>query len=105
MLINLLNQINYHPQQIASRTMSKKMGVEVPITLYAFFEGEKISNEYSEFVKLIQVLEGKLAVQIKGEQPAQIQAGELFVVPAKQSHQITALLNTKFLQIELSPKH
>lgn len=104
MLISLLNDVQYHPEQIVSRAMGKKIGVESSITLYAFFEGETISNEYSEFVKLIQVLEGQLAVQIEGEQAVQIKADELFVVPSKQSHQITAILNTKFLQIELSPR-
>lgn len=104
MLIELLNGVKYHPKQIASRSLSNKLDVETPISVFAISEGEAISNEHSELVKLIQVLEGKLLVQVEQEQPLEIKTGEMFVVCPKQQHQITAPLNTKFLQIELPAK-
>lgn len=105
MLIELLNGVKYHPKQIASRSLSNKLDVKSPISLFAISEGEAISNELSELVKLIQVLEGRLSVQVEQEQSIEIKAGEMFVVYPKQLHQILAPVKTKFLQIELPAKN
>ncbi|MGT2750331.1 acetate kinase [Streptococcus orisasini] len=100
MIDNLLDLIKYHDGQIASRSLTKKLKVAHPITLYAMSAGESISNESSKLGKLIQVLEGSLQVEIAGEKHVINHQG-LISIAANQLHNLYALEDTKLLQIEV----
>ncbi|WP_019804575.1 acetate kinase, partial [Streptococcus mutans] len=100
MIDNLLDLIKYHDGQIASRSLSKKLKSN-PITLYAMPAGESISNESSKLIKLIQVLEGSLQVEIAGEKHIINHQG-LISIAANQVHNLYALENSKVLQIEVA---
>ncbi|EJN93563.1 acetate kinase [Streptococcus ratti] len=99
MIDNLLELVKYHDGQIASRSLTKKLGMNNPITLYAMPAGESISNESSKLCKLIQVLEGSLQVEIAGEKHILNHQG-LISIAANQVHNLYALKDTKLLQIE-----
>ncbi|MCB4944155.1 acetate kinase [Streptococcus mutans] len=100
MIDNLLELVKYHEGQIASRSLTKKMEMNNPITLYAMPAGESISNESSKLAKLIQVLEGCLQVEIAGEKHIINQQG-LIGIAANQVHNLYALKDSKVLQIEV----
>lgn len=100
MIENLFELVKYHEGQIASRSLNKKLEIENPITLYAMPAGESISNESSKLIKLIQVLEGSLQVEIAGEKHIINHQG-LISIAANQVHNLYALENSKVLQIEV----
>ncbi|MCB5034996.1 acetate kinase [Streptococcus mutans] len=100
MIDNLLELVKYHEGQIASRSLSKKLKTNNPITLYAMPAGESISNESSKLTKLIQVLEGSLQVEIAGEKHILNQQG-LISIAVNQVHNLYALKDSKVLQIEV----
>lgn len=100
MIANLLELIHYHDGQIASRSLTKKLALDNPVTLYAIPAGESISHESSTLTKLIQVLEGSLRVEIAGETYC-LNDSALMSIPANQRHHLYALKDTKLLQIEV----
>ncbi|MCU9534117.1 cupin domain-containing protein [Streptococcus sp. CSL10205-OR2] len=101
MIPNLLEAINYHDHQIASRLLSQKLDIKEKIVLYAMAKGETISSESSPKTKLIIVLEGKLVLTNKKESQT-LEANGLVSIPANQNHHFKADENTKFLQLELA---
>ncbi|MBJ8326479.1 cupin domain-containing protein [Streptococcus pacificus] len=100
MFENLLTAITYHDQQIASRNLSKKLGLKETLVLYAMAKGETISNESSPNTKLLMVLEGRLLLT-KDEDSQLLEANSLTTIPANQRHHLKADTNTKLLQLEL----
>ncbi|EHJ52859.1 hypothetical protein [Streptococcus macacae] len=103
MIDNLLDLVKYHDDQIASRSLTKKLKIDNPITLYALPVGESISNESSKWCKLIQVLEGSLQVEIRGDKYVISHQG-LMSIAANQVHSLYALEDSKILQIEVEDK-
>ncbi|KRL84792.1 acetate kinase [Ligilactobacillus apodemi] len=101
MKLNLPELVNYHNQQIASRSLAKKLGITAQMLVYALDEGESISQESSSQVKLIEVLEGDLAVELADNTKETLSALDLLTIPAGQKHGLMALTRCKFLQLEL----
>ncbi|KGR73396.1 acetate kinase [Streptococcus phocae subsp. salmonis] len=100
MIENLLDLIRYHDQQIASRSLSGKLGLNQAVTLYAMDQGETISNESSPKAKLILVLEGQLGITQEA-QDIQLSAGGVISLMPEQVHHLTAITQCKYLQIIL----
>ena len=100
MKLELLNLVNYHDYQITSRSLSQKLDLDQAVTLYAMDKDETISQESSPSPKLIQVLEGQLAVSLAEEEAELLKPNELLTVPALKLHALKAVEKTKFLQIE-----
>ncbi len=101
MKLELLKMVNYHDYQITSRSLSQKLDLDQAVTLYAMDKDETISQESSPSPKLIQVLEGHLAVSLAEEEDQVLNSNELLVVPALKLHALKAVERTKYLQIEL----
>lgn len=101
MILSPAELINYHEQQITSRSLSRKLGIDAPMTLYALDQAETISNETSTLVKLIQILEGRLEVTIEPGDKSELTVGELMMIPAGQLHNLKAKTPCKILQLEL----
>ncbi|MGT2925147.1 acetate kinase [Streptococcus caviae] len=100
MIDNLLDLVTYHDGQIASRSLTKKLEMASPITLYAMAAGESISNESGKLTKLIQVLEGSLQVETADEKYL-LNAQGMLSIAADQVHNLYALKDSKILQIEV----
>lgn len=97
--MNLTHAIHYHDQQVTSRSLSKKLGVSEPLTLFAYAKNESVSKEICPNIKLIQVLEGQLKVTTTTSQT--LNPADLITIPPQQAHGLVALTNCKFLQLEL----
>ncbi len=95
------NMIRYHEGQIASRSLSAKLGLDQAMTLYAMAEGESISREVSDQTKLIQVLEGQLLVTYDDGHQDELTGGDLVSLATGQGHTLTATEDTKFWQLLL----
>jgi len=94
--INLAELVNYQQGSVVSREIfSKKTGT---VTLFAFDEGQGLSEHTAPFDALVFCLEGEAKVTISGRY-LQLKAGEIVIMPALQPHALKALKNFKMLLI------
>lgn len=83
---------------IASRVLSKNGGGTV--TLFAFDEGQSLSEHTAPFDALVQVLEGAFALTIGGTPVAAV-AGNVVLMPANVPHAVDATQPSRMLLIML----
>ena len=70
--------VDYHSGSIVSREILK--GAAGKVTLFAFDEGEGLSEHTSPLNALVQIVEGEAQVAVSG-QPRRVKAGELHKTP------------------------
>jgi quercetin dioxygenase-like cupin family protein len=80
--------VNYQEGAIVSREIVKKPTGSV--TLFAFDEGQGLSEHTTPFDALVYVIEGEVEISIAG-QPHRLQGGEIILLPANQPHALKAL--------------
>ena len=85
------NTIEYQRDSVVSRTIVKKTNGNV--TLFAFDEGEGLSEHTAPFEALVQILDGEAQITIGGE-PFTVGPGESIVMPADIPHALKA--NSRF---------
>ena len=94
--INLAELVNYQQRSVVSREIvSKKTGT---VTLFAFDEGQGLSEHTAPFDALVFCLEGEAKVTISGR-PIDLKPGEMVVMPALQPHSLQSLKKFKMLLI------
>jgi quercetin dioxygenase-like cupin family protein len=86
--------VNYQDGAIVSREIIKKPTGSV--TIFAFDEGQGLSEHTSPFDALVQVVEGAAEIMISG-QPHPLQGGEMILLPAGQPHALKALKRFKMI--------
>lgn len=86
--------VDYQSGSIVSREILK--GTTGKVTLFAFDEGEGLSEHTSPFNVLVQIIEGEAEITISS-QPHQVKAGELILMPAQQPHALKALKRFKMI--------
>ena len=86
--------VNYQDGAIVSREIIKKPTGNV--TIFAFDEGEGLSEHTTPFDALVQVVEGAAEILISG-QPHPLQGGEMILLPAGQPHALKALKRFKMI--------
>ncbi len=92
----LIDLINYQEGSVVSREIiSKKTGT---VTLFAFDEGQGLSEHTAPFDALAYCLDGDMEVTISGN-PIQLEPGEMVIMPAHQPHSLKALKKFKMLLI------
>jgi len=80
--------VNYQDGAIVSREIVKKPTGTV--TLFAFDQGESLSEHTAPFDALVQVLEGEAEIVVSG-QSHRVRGGEMILLPVGQSHALTAI--------------
>jgi quercetin dioxygenase-like cupin family protein len=80
--------VNYQDGAIVSREIVKKPTGTV--TLFAFDEGQGLSEHTAPFDALVQVLEGEVEILVSG-QAHRLQGGEMMLLPAGQPHALKAI--------------
>lgn len=91
---SLLEMVGYQDGAVVSRTLiDKKAGT---VTLFAFGEGQGLSEHTAPFDALVQVVDGEAEIAIAG-QPFHLQAGEIIVMPANVPHALKAARRFKML--------
>ena len=86
--------VSYQDGAIVSREIVKKATGSV--TLFAFDEGQELSEHTTPFDALVHVLEGETEIIISG-QPHRLQGGEMILMPANQPHALKALKRFKMI--------
>jgi len=92
--VPLRDLVNYQAGSVVSRTIMKKpMGT---VTLFAFDEGEGLSEHTAAFDALAHVLEGEAEIVISGK-AVRARAGEAVLMPAHQPHALKAITRFKMV--------
>jgi quercetin dioxygenase-like cupin family protein len=86
--------IDYAAAAVVSKTIIKKPSGNV--TLFAFDQGEGLSEHTAPFDALVQVLEGVVEVTIGGK-PYMLKQGESIIMPATIPHALKALEKFKMM--------
>jgi quercetin dioxygenase-like cupin family protein len=86
--------VSYQDGAVVSREIVKKSTGSV--TLFAFDEGQGLSEHTAPFDALVQVVEGEAEIMISG-QPHRLQGGEMILMPANQPHALKALKRFKMI--------
>src|SRR5687767_15022545 len=88
--------LEYQDGSIVSRVLLKNKGGTV--TLFAFDEGEGLSEHTAPFDALVVVLDGAADIEIAGENFA-VRQGETITLPANRPHAVRATTRFKMLLI------
>ena len=86
--------VNYQDGSVVSREIVKKPTGNV--TIFAFDEGQGLSEHTAPFDALVHVLEGEADVNIAGK-PHRLHSGEMILMPAQQPHALKALKRFKMI--------
>jgi quercetin dioxygenase-like cupin family protein len=86
--------VNYQDGAVVSREILKRPTGTV--TLFAFAQGEGLSEHTAPFDALVQVLEGHAEIMVSG-QPHPVRGGEMILLPAGQPHALKAVKRFKML--------
>ena len=89
-----LGLAGYQDGAVVSRTLLKRAGGT--ITLFAFDEGQGLSEHTAPFDAVAHVLEGEAEITIAGT-PLTATTGELVLLPANQPHAVRARTRFKML--------
>lgn len=91
----LLDELTaYQDAGVVSRTLiNRKAGT---ITLFAFDEGQELSEHTCPYDATAHILEGDAEITISG-QPLTLRGGEMVLMPANQPHAVKALSKFKML--------
>ncbi|MFN3741757.1 MAG: cupin domain-containing protein [Anaerolineales bacterium] len=85
---------HYQPGAIVSRQVIKGSGGN--ITLFAFDEGQELSEHITPFDALAHVLDGEVEIKISGK-VFLLKAGEAIIMPANEPHAVQAVKKFKML--------
>jgi quercetin dioxygenase-like cupin family protein len=86
--------VAYQKQAIVSKTLLEKESGTV--TLFAFDQGQALSEHTAPFDALVQVIDGRAEIRIAGV-PHLVSAGEMLVMPAQQQHALKAVTPFKMM--------
>lgn len=86
----------YQDGAVVSRILLKRDGGTV--TLFAFDEGQSLSEHMAPFDAVAHVLEGEALITIAGV-PLTVAAGDIVLMPANQPHAVAAARRFKMLLI------
>ena len=86
--------ITYQSEAIVSRTLLNKKGGTA--TMFAFDEGQALSEHTAPYDALVIVVDGKAGIIISGNEYS-IEEGQMIRLPANEPHAIKAL--TRFMML------
>ena len=90
----LVDLVDYSEGAVVSRIISKNQAGS--ITLFAFDEGQNLSEHSAPFDAFVEILDGEAELTIGGEQ-VNVKTGELVIMPADIPHAVNAAKKFKML--------
>ena len=90
----LIDLAKYQEGAVVSRTLVNR--ATGTVTLFAFDEGQGLSEHTAPYDALAHLLEGEAEITVSGK-PLQATAGEVVLMPAHQPHSLKALSRFKML--------
>jgi quercetin dioxygenase-like cupin family protein len=92
----LRDSISYQDGAIVSREIvGKKTGT---VTVFAFDEGQGLSEHIAPFDALVYILDGEAEIHISGK-PHRVKESEMIIMPAHEPHALKAMKRFKMLLI------
>ena len=92
----LADLVSYQEGAIVSRTLMKQ--AHGTVTLFAFDQGEALSEHTVPYDALVYLVDGEAAITIDGE-VHHVRAGEVITLPAHRPHAVQAVHRFKMLLI------
>ena len=90
----LVDLVNYQEQSVVSKTLiEKKTGT---VTLFAFDEGQELSEHTAPFDALVHMVEGEAEIIISGKSFF-LKSGDAIIMPANDPHAVKAPSQFKML--------
>ena len=96
--MKLSDLLAYQQVAVVSKVLLKKKSGN--ITMFAFSEGEGLSEHTAPFDAFVQVTDGEAEVTISGK-PHSLNAGEAIIMPANEPHALKAVSDFKMLLVML----
>ena len=93
-VVVLKDHIQYGEGAVVSRTLVKRP--TGTMTLFAFDQGQELSEHTAPFDAVVHVIEGEVELTIGG-QPYRAKEGELVIMPANIPHAVKAATKFKML--------
>ena len=90
----LFDLVGYQDGSVVSREIIKKETGTV--TLFAFDEGQGLSEHTAPFDALVHLLDGEAEIIISGK-PLRLKEGEIVIMPANQPHALKAIKKFKMI--------
>lgn len=91
---SIVDMVEYQKEAVVSKTIiEKKTGT---VTLFAFDEGQGLSEHTAPFDALVEVLDGAVEITISGH-PFHLEKGEMIIMPANEPHALKAVKRFKML--------
>ena len=94
--ISLGNLVDYQDGAVVSKTIIKKTGGTV--TVFAFSQGEGLSEHTAPFDAMVYIVDGKAAITVAGTE-YNVSQGEMIIMPANKPHSLKAPEPFKMLLI------
>jgi quercetin dioxygenase-like cupin family protein len=90
----LNDMVDYQKGSVVSRELvSRKTGT---VTLFAFDEGQGLSEHTAPFDSIVQILDGEAEVTIAGKL-FHLETGEILIMPANKHHSLKATKRFKMI--------
>jgi len=93
---HLKGLVDYQEDSVVSRTIiDKKTGT---ITLFAFDEGQGLSEHTAPFDAVVYVLDGEVEIVIFGK-ALRVTSGQMVIMPANEPHALNAITPFKMVLV------
>jgi len=90
----LVGLVSYQDGSVVSRQIiNRKAG---SVTLFAFDQGEGLSEHTTPFDALVQLLDGEAEIVVAGK-PVTVKKGEAIIMPANEPHEVRAVSRFRML--------
>jgi len=93
-VLHLAGLASYQEGSVVSRQITKEEAGNV--TLFAFDEGQELSEHTAPYDALVHVLDGEVEVRISGR-PFSLKRGDAIIMPANDPHALKAITRFKML--------
>jgi quercetin dioxygenase-like cupin family protein len=95
-VLDLKNIIGYQEGSVVSKEIIKKETGTV--TLFAFDEGQGLSEHTAPFDALVNVIDGQAEIIISGK-PFVVKEGEMIIMPSNEPHALKAVEKFKMMLV------
>ena len=93
-IYELKQLVKYQEGTIVSKTLiNKENGT---ITIFAFDQGQSLSEHTAPFDALVHIIEGNAEIKIVGKK-FNLKKGEIIIMPANKPHAVKAINNFKMI--------
>ena len=93
-VLKTIELVDYQKDAVVSRTIINK--TTGTITLFAFDEGQGLSEHTAPFDALVQILDGEAEITISGKKNY-LKVNEMIIMPVNEPHALKAIKRFKML--------